>query len=161
MFEFLLFCGTRNTSKAADPAAMPTPGYVFRDGGAIPDSDLEEQHKEAGSNAPGEVHAAGVQQEQNAKQQQAAATNSNSSAAQTPPSSQDSKLASLREGPTDSHALAAADHDEKGLAQEGHFEAEVRDLGWTDPKLENSKRLVGGFSNEELWLLVRRFNKVR
>ncbi|KAK6598181.1 hypothetical protein H4I95_08791 [Botrytis cinerea] len=34
--------------------------------------------------------------------------------------------------PTDSHALAIADHEEKGAAQLDHGSVEVRDLGWND-----------------------------
>jgi hypothetical protein len=63
------------------------------------------------------------------------------------------------EHPTESHALANADHDEKGAAQHDHGETEVKNLGWN----ENPKKipeLVGGLPNEELWTLIRRFNKV-
>jgi hypothetical protein len=68
------------------------------------------------------------------------------------------------ETPTDSHALANADHDEKGAAQIDHDETEVQDLGWggdgfTKPSSVPNP-LVGGLPNEELWTLVRRFNKV-
>ncbi|KAI9830285.1 MAG: hypothetical protein M1826_004896 [Phylliscum demangeonii] len=60
---------------------------------------------------------------------------------------------------TESHALAVADHDEKGAAQVEHGELEVKDLGWHDhPELVPSP-LVGGLDNEELWMLIRRFNK--
>lgn len=64
------------------------------------------------------------------------------------------------EHPTESHALANTDHDEKGAAQHDHRETEVRNLGWNE---EPSKipELVGGLPNEELWTLIRRFNKVR
>lgn len=65
---------------------------------------------------------------------------------------------SLAEGPSLSHALATTDHDEKGLAQQDHDD-EVLDLGWKQKKQELSQPLVGGMDNEELWLLVRRFNK--
>ncbi|KAI7784966.1 hypothetical protein LA080_008365 [Diaporthe eres] len=65
---------------------------------------------------------------------------------------------SLGEGASLSHALATADHDEKGLAQQDHDD-EVLDLGWSKKKQEVSEPLVGGMDNEELWLLVRRFNK--
>lgn len=64
----------------------------------------------------------------------------------------------LAEDPSLSHALATDDHDEKGLAQLGHTE-EVLDLGWNQQKQEVAAPLVGGMDNEELWLLVRRFNK--
>ncbi|TGO80846.1 hypothetical protein BPOR_1631g00010 [Botrytis porri] len=61
--------------------------------------------------------------------------------------------------PTDSHALAIADHEEKGAAQLDHGNVEVRDLGWNDHPDDVPTPLVGGLPNEELWTLVRRFNK--
>jgi hypothetical protein len=63
--------------------------------------------------------------------------------------------------PTFSHTLAAEARDEKGLAQQGngHAKQHVRDLGWNEKKEDIAAPLVGGMSNEELWLLVRRFNK--
>jgi hypothetical protein len=64
--------------------------------------------------------------------------------------------------PTESHALATADHDEKGLAQlhgQHNTEAEVKDLGWNERPDKIPAPLVGGLPNEELWMLVRRFNK--
>ncbi|EOO04244.1 hypothetical protein UCRPA7_226 [Phaeoacremonium minimum UCRPA7] len=64
----------------------------------------------------------------------------------------------LMEDPSLSHALATDDHDEKGLAQQDHDE-EVMDLGWNEKKQDIPTPLVGGMDNEELWLLVRRFNK--
>lgn len=48
----------------------------------------------------------------------------------------------------------------KGLAQIDHG-SEVKDLGWNEPKENIASPLVGGLNNEELWLLIRRFNKVR
>lgn len=69
----------------------------------------------------------------------------------------------LHDQATESHALAVAavDHDdEKGVAQEAHDEPEVRDLGWRDDAKQLSSPLVAGLSNEELWLLIRRFDKV-
>lgn len=68
--------------------------------------------------------------------------------------------AAPQEIPTDSHELARGDHDEKGAAQLDHGQTEVRDLGWNDPDADVPKPLVGGLPNEELWTLVRRFNKV-
>lgn len=70
----------------------------------------------------------------------------------------------LRDAPTESHALAlqaaeAAAPEEKGAAQIEHDE-EVVDLGWNEPKELVARPLVGGLSNEDLWLLIRRFNKV-
>jgi hypothetical protein len=49
---------------------------------------------------------------------------------------------------------------ERGAAQVKH-DAEVVDLGWNESKEHVAAPLVGGLSNEDLWLLVRRFNKVR
>lgn len=63
------------------------------------------------------------------------------------------------ETPTESHALAAADHDAKGAAQIDHGHTEVRDLGWNDHPENVPIPLVGGLPNEELWTLIRRFNK--
>lgn len=65
---------------------------------------------------------------------------------------------STTEAPTMSHALAEADHDEKGSAQIEHFEGEVKDLGWNEPG-NIVQPLVGGLQNADLWLLLRRFNK--
>jgi hypothetical protein len=46
----------------------------------------------------------------------------------------------------------------KGAAQEDHDE-EVLDLGWNEPASEIENPLVGGLNNEDLWVLVRRFDK--
>ncbi|KAK4186270.1 hypothetical protein QBC35DRAFT_533470 [Podospora australis] len=68
----------------------------------------------------------------------------------------------LHDKPTLSHALAVEDKDNSenptGLVQLDHNAEEVRDLGWNEPKQEIPAPLVGGMDNEELWLLVRRFN---
>jgi hypothetical protein len=71
-----------------------------------------------------------------------------------------------RETPTLSHALAttAAEKpeevmEEKGAAQSKH-EDEVVDLGWNEPASQIANPLIGGMKNEDLWLLVRRFDKV-
>jgi hypothetical protein len=66
---------------------------------------------------------------------------------------------SMSQEPTLSHALARDDHDEKGLAQQDH-DHEVLDLGWNEEEKNIPSPLVGGLQNEDLWLLVRRFNKV-
>jgi hypothetical protein len=52
-----------------------------------------------------------------------------------------------------------AEPEEKGQAQEPH-EAEVKDLGWQEPVSKIANPLVGGLPNEELWVLIRRFDKV-
>ena len=64
--------------------------------------------------------------------------------------------------PTESHAMATADHDEKGIVQmHGQYntDPEVKDLGWNAPPEKIPAPLVGGLPNDALWLLVRRFNK--
>ena len=118
------------------------PGYVFRDGGPIPDSDLNEQQR--AHNVPGESSRADAVQQ----------PMSNSPTINTPTSS-----ASPSDAPSDSHALANADHEEKGHAQQDHDGGEVRDLGWNEHPKDVPTPLVGGLPNEELWALVRRFNK--
>lgn len=65
----------------------------------------------------------------------------------------------LADGPTLSHELAVDYHEDKGHAQQDH-DNEVLDLGWNKTKEGVQSPLVGGIDNEELWLLVRRFNKV-
>ena len=66
----------------------------------------------------------------------------------------------LHDEPTESHALAVADHDEKGVAQQYHTEPEIKDLGWHEDVEKVPTPLVAGLPNEELWALIRRFNKV-
>ncbi|KAM0812259.1 hypothetical protein AB5N19_14576 [Seiridium cardinale] len=65
----------------------------------------------------------------------------------------------LTDEPTLSHALATDNHEEKGAAQMEHAEEDVADLGWHKQKDGMPDPLVGGLDNEELWLLIRRFNK--
>jgi hypothetical protein len=67
---------------------------------------------------------------------------------------------SITQSPTDSHALAQVEQEEKGAAQERH-DAEVLDLGWNQKSDKVAKPLISSLENEELWLLIRRFNKVR
>ena len=64
-----------------------------------------------------------------------------------------------KDNQTASHELANADPDKKGAAQLEHGDAEVRDLGWNEEARSAPEPLVGGLSNEELWILIRRFNK--
>lgn len=66
---------------------------------------------------------------------------------------------SLQGEPTESHAMAVADYDDQGAAQEYHDGPEVKDLGWHEDDVPTP--LVAGLSNEQLFTLIRRFNKVR
>jgi hypothetical protein len=70
------------------------------------------------------------------------------------------KSRSLHDDATLSHALATEDHSDKGAAQQEHDEPEVADLGWHEKKQDIAEPLVGGLGNEDLWMLIRRFNKV-
>jgi hypothetical protein len=65
----------------------------------------------------------------------------------------------LEQKPSESHALATENHELKGAAQEAGKEAHITDLGW-QANAEGVATLVGGLPNEELWTLIRRFNKV-
>lgn len=63
--------------------------------------------------------------------------------------------------PTASHALAdeatRAESEYKGASQVEHGNVEVKNLGWNHENVP--RHLVGGLENEELWTMVRRFNK--
>ena len=117
---------------------MPMPGYVFRDGGPIPDSELDDQQR--GNNPAEETSRADAVQP----------STSSSSNFSTPTSSTSHA--------SDSHALAHADHEKKGEAQIGHDDS-IKDLGWNEHPADVPKPLVGGLPNDDLWKLVRRFNK--
>jgi hypothetical protein len=74
----------------------------------------------------------------------------------------ESTTTTMTDAPTESHALAmqaAKKSTEQGAAQVDH-EQEVVNLGWNEPKEAIANPLVGGLKNEDLWVLVRRFNKV-
>ena len=116
---------------------MPTPGYVFRDSGATP---------------PNEVENAVIETKPDTTQ-----VDANEAAAPPPPAPAQNPL--LEQKPSESHALATENHELKGAAQEAGKEAHITDLGW-QANVEGIATLVGGFPNEELWTLVRRFNKV-
>jgi hypothetical protein len=62
-------------------------------------------------------------------------------------------------GTTFSHALASEAREGQGPGQSNH-EKDVLDLGWNERKQDITAPLVAGMDNDELWLLVRRFNKV-
>lgn len=67
--------------------------------------------------------------------------------------------------PTDSHYLADMATKEKPIEEKGHAELdhgdiEVKNLGWNNPPSRVPQPMIGGLTNEELWILVRRFDKV-
>ena len=139
---------------------MPMPGYVFKDGGPIPDSDLKDPQNPANFQAGATPIMERVDEQPISRTRTSASnisSNSNSVASimNTPTSS-----ASASNAPSDSHALASADdHEVKGAVQTNHEDGEVRDMGWNDHPHDVPAPLVGGLPNEELWTLVRRFNK--
>ena len=128
------------------------PGYVFKDGGPIPDSDLKDTQHEAN-------HTPGAQpyMEPTTRTSTTTSSTDNGTVINTPTSSS----ASASNAPSDSHALAieSADHDIKGAVQQNHEAGEVRDMGWNDHPKDVPSPLVAKLPNEELWTLVRRFNK--
>ena len=119
-------------------------GYVFKDGNPIPDDDLK---GDPFNSAPGSSPLT--------QTNVLHTSTSRGSRLNTPTSS-----TSASNAPTESHALAESDHEEKGAVQLGHDEAEAKDLGWHEDPQNVPAPLIGGLPNEELWLLVRRFNKV-
>ena len=128
---------------------MPTPGYVFKDGGPIPESDLKDPQHQAN-------HTPGAQP--NMEPVIPTSTNPNNGTVINTPTT---SSASASNAPSDSHALAieSADHDIKGAVQQNHEAGEVRDMGWNDHPTNVPSPLVAKLPNEELWTLVRRFNK--
>jgi hypothetical protein len=135
---------------------MPTPGYVFKDGQPIPDDEAPAQPRSIGQDA--------LTKDTLVPARPGSVTDSTTSAGvHTPTSSKPSsnKLSYGVEAPTESHALAFEHEPEvKGAAQQHHFGTEVKDLGWNEHPSDVPKPLVGGLHNEDLWLLVRRFNRV-
>ena len=61
--------------------------------------------------------------------------------------------------PTASHELANTDPEESGVAQRMNEETEDKDLGWKEDAKAYSDTFLGGLSNDEVWTLIRRFNK--
>ncbi|CDM33904.1 hypothetical protein CBS147339_7691 [Penicillium roqueforti] len=65
----------------------------------------------------------------------------------------------IPEGPTDSHVLSQIKQDERGLAQKAGDTAEISNIGWDESPDVIEEPLVAGLSNEDLWMLIRRFDK--
>ena len=114
------------------PSRMPTPGYVFRDGGTTPPNEAESTAVETRPDG----------------------TQINARAAPIPVQNP-----LLDQKTSESHALATENHELTGAAQEARKEAHVTNLGW-QANAKGVATLVGGIPNAELWTLIRRFNKV-
>jgi hypothetical protein len=113
--------------------SSPTPGYVFRDGGTTP--PLEEQDP-----ANNEFRQRIIQ-------------------AKKPATAKGD--APLAQATTTSHQLATGDHDYgqlHGKAIEAGKDPNTTDIGWR-ANGNGVDTLVGGISNEDLWALIRRFNR--
>lgn len=69
---------------------------------------------------------------------------------------------SIDAAPTYSHELATQQRPVGGLVDQpmNTGPGEIKDLGWNEPKQMIASPLVGGLQNEDLWILIRRFNKV-
>lgn len=108
---------------------MPTPGYVFRDGGTTPplerepDSELR-RRLQRGARARDAV-----------------------------------RHGPLTQNTSTSHQLAVGDTDTRGAAQRAGTLAGTTNLGW-QKNAKGVDQLVGGIDNDDLWTLIRRFNKV-
>ena len=116
---------------------MPSPGYVYRDGGTTP--PLKE-HPES------EFRKRITQ---------------NIKKPQPPPAPKPitaTEQAPLGQNTSTSHQLATGEHELRGAAQEAGKEDRTTNLGW-QANAVGVDTLVGGLPNEELWTLVRRFNK--
>jgi uncharacterized protein DUF3292 len=59
----------------------------------------------------------------------------------------------------ESPTFAMGGSNEKGAAQVRHDE-DVLDLGWSENQDDICPPLIAGMSNGDVWLLIRRFNKV-
>lgn len=69
-------------------------------------------------------------------------------------------LKSEHNAPTDSHALARAEVEEPSLIHTSPDDEATTDIGWRQQPHEFDEHIVGGIPNEDLWMLIRRFNKV-
>lgn len=107
---------------------MPTPGYVFRDGGTTPPPEESPDNE--------------LRQRILAAKKPVTAT----------------AAAPLGQNTTTSHQLATGEHHILGAVQEAGKEDRITNLGW-QANAKGVDTLVGGLPNEELWTLVRRFNK--
>ena len=108
---------------------MPTPGYYFRDGGATPPPE-ENPNSEF-------------------RQRITKATKKPVTATSKAPLGQDSST---------SHQLATGQHELRGAVKEAGKVDRTSNLGW-QANAVGVDQLVGGIPNDELWTLVRRFNK--
>ncbi|KAI1629340.1 hypothetical protein EDD37DRAFT_48063 [Exophiala viscosa] len=116
---------------------MPMPGYVFRDGGTTPPAveDADTAFR---------------------KRITTATTSTPTSHASKPITA--TSAAPLGQNTTTSHQLATGHHEIEGAAQRAGKEDRTTNLGW-QANAVGVDTLVGGLPNDDLWTLMRRFNK--
>lgn len=68
------------------------------------------------------------------------------------------KQALLNQETSTSHILATQHQDVQGAVQQAGKEAFTSNLGW-QKNAKGVDTLVGGLENDDLWMLIRRFNK--
>ena len=109
---------------------MPdTPGYYFRDGGTTPTTEKNDPNSEF-------------------RQRITKATKPVTA----------TKKAPLGQETSTSHVLATQNHEITGAAQEAGKDDGITNLGW-QKNAKGVDTLVGGMDNDDLWMLIRRFNK--
>jgi len=109
---------------------MPdTPGYHFVDGGTTPTSEIANPHDKF-------------------RQRILQARKPDTATSKAP----------LGQGSSTSHILATQKHDIGGAVQKAGKEDGITNLGW-QANAKGVDTLVGGLDNDDLWLLIRRFNK--
>jgi len=110
---------------------MPAPGYYFTDGGTTPPGDIR-----------------GNPLDDQLRQRLIHSRLPVSATGKAP----------LAHNTTTSHQLATGNHELQGTAQLAGKEDTTTNLGW-QKDAKSIDTLVGGISNEDLWMLIRRFNK--
>lgn len=121
---------------------MPTPGYYFRDGGATPPPE-ENPHSEFRQRITQATKSV------TGNKPVPATANKPVTATSQAPLGQDSST---------SHQLATGEHELRGAVHDAGKEDHTSNLGW-QANAVGVDQLVGGLPNDELWTLVRRFNK--
>jgi hypothetical protein len=61
---------------------------------------------------------------------------------------------------TESHDLVQVEADEPGPLQTPVSNGKALDITWKSSSRTIDEDLVSGLSNEDVWMLIRRFNKV-
>ncbi|KAJ5888158.1 hypothetical protein N7495_008199 [Penicillium taxi] len=76
-----------------------------------------------------------------------------------PPRNGNEQVENSLDGATDSHILAQEEPEKESQLYEASRRPEIADLGWARPAEYFGTPLIAGLSNEDWWMLVRRFDK--